>query len=124
MKANRVITHRKKFRGTEGLVGEFYDTVSEALGERLGCVLFQLPPSYRYSQENLERVVSQMDTSFRNVIEFRHVSWWREEVQVSRKGQLVQVQLLRGGAKGVGREAKVVFAYFKTTTTPTLPSTA
>ncbi len=80
VKVNRLVTHRKRFRDTEEIVRGFYEVVSDALGEKLGCLLFQLPPSYRYSKESLERILSQLDGSFRNVLEFRHRSWWRGEV--------------------------------------------
>lgn len=80
VKVNRSITHMKKFRDTEGMVKDFYEVVKEGLREKLGCILFQLPPSFRYSEENLERVLSHMDKGFKNVIEFRHKSWWRKEV--------------------------------------------
>ena len=80
VKANRAITHLKRFRGTQDLIKDFYSVVAEALGKKLGCVLFQLPPSFKYSEENLERILSQLDPSFRNAVEFRHESWWREEV--------------------------------------------
>ncbi|WP_457600052.1 DUF72 domain-containing protein [Hydrogenivirga sp.] len=80
VKVNRTITHMKKMKGTEELVRSFYSVVEESLAEKLGCFLFQLPPSFRYSEENLGRVLSQLDPSFRNVVEFRHESWWRDEV--------------------------------------------
>ena len=80
VKANRTITHLKKFRETEELVREFYSTVQEALDEKLGSVLFQLPPSFTHSEEKLERILNQLDPGFKNVLEFRHESWWREEV--------------------------------------------
>ncbi len=80
VKVNRTITHMKKLRDTEDLVGRFYEEVSEGLREKLACFLFQMPPSYRYSEENLERILEQVDGSFLNVLEFRDKSWWREEV--------------------------------------------
>ncbi len=80
VKANRLITHMKKFIGTEELIRDFYSVVDEGLREKIGCILFQLPPSFRYSEENLEKILDQLDPSFRNVVEFRHESWWREEV--------------------------------------------
>ena len=46
----------------------------------MGCFLFQLPPSYRYTKVRLNDIVSQLDPSRRNVAEFRHASWWNEEV--------------------------------------------
>ncbi|WP_245459838.1 DUF72 domain-containing protein [Rhizobium leguminosarum] len=44
-------------------------------------VLFdQLPPSVRYTPEMLQSILSQLDCRRRNVIEFRHKSWWNDEV--------------------------------------------
>ncbi|WP_457643020.1 DUF72 domain-containing protein [Persephonella sp.] len=48
--------------------------------EKLGTVLFQLPPSFKYSEENLDRILGSLDSRFTNVVEFRHGSWWREDV--------------------------------------------
>ncbi|HWJ91787.1 MAG TPA: DUF72 domain-containing protein [Flavisolibacter sp.] len=79
-KVPRSITHFRKFDGTETLVKDFYAVLKEGLQDKLGCVLFQLPPQLVYSQENLMKIVEQADHSFRNVIEFRHESWWRDDV--------------------------------------------
>jgi uncharacterized protein YecE (DUF72 family) len=46
----------------------------------MGCFLFQLPPSFRYSAAALRRIVEQLDPMRRNVVEFRHASWWNERV--------------------------------------------
>jgi len=80
-KVPRSITHFKKFEQTEGMINDFYSLLREGLKEKLACVLFQLPPSFTYSKERLAKVVEQTDSSFSNVIEFRHESWWRKDVQ-------------------------------------------
>lgn len=80
VKAPRIITHYKKLIDTESLVAEFYDTLRTGFKEKLGCVLFQFPPSYSYSEERLDKVIAAMDVSFNNVIEFRHNSWWADDV--------------------------------------------
>lgn len=80
VKAPRVITHFKKFHDTERLLDDFYHTVKEALGEKCGCCLFQLPPSYIYAPDKLERIVNSLHPSLPNVLEFRHSSWWQEDV--------------------------------------------
>ncbi|HEX8313566.1 MAG TPA: DUF72 domain-containing protein [Flavisolibacter sp.] len=88
-KVPRPITHYKKFVGTEGMMNDFYGTLREGLKEKLSCVLFQLPPSFTYSSERLESVIQHTDKSFQNVIEFRHESWWREDVrQILSKHQI------------------------------------
>jgi uncharacterized protein YecE (DUF72 family) len=79
VKVNEHITHIKKFKGTKTLVKDF-GMIADILGVRMGCFLFQLPPSYRYSNARLNDIVSQLDPARRNVVEFRHKSWWNEEV--------------------------------------------
>ena len=80
-KVPRSITHFKKFEGTERMINDFYGLLKEGLREKLACVLFQLPPTLIYSKEKLEKIISQVDPAFNNVIEFRHESWWKKSVQ-------------------------------------------
>jgi len=80
-KLPRSITHFKKFEGTERMTADFYGLLKDGLKEKLSCVLIQLPPQLPYSDEKLEKIISQIDASFTNVIEFRHESWWRKNVQ-------------------------------------------
>jgi uncharacterized protein YecE (DUF72 family) len=80
-KVPRSITHFKKFEETEQMLKDFYQLLKEGLQEKLSCVLFQLPPQFSYSEERLEKILSQVDASFHNVIEFRNESWWREDVK-------------------------------------------
>ena len=79
VKVCELITHIKKFRGTKTLVKDF-GLIADILGDRMGCFLFQLPPSYRYSKTRLKSILSQIDSARRNVVEFRHASWWNETV--------------------------------------------
>jgi uncharacterized protein YecE (DUF72 family) len=80
VKAPREITHDKSFVDTDFVLQEFYAVLQNGLKEKLGPVLFQLPPSFDFSHERLELLIRQMDKTFINVIEFRNISWWREEV--------------------------------------------
>ena len=90
VKAPRLITHYKKFSECESLVNDFYTAVSTGLQEKLGCVLFQLPPQFIYSPEMLEKIISSIDLSFQNAFEFRHASWWNENVfEQFRKNKLI-----------------------------------
>lgn len=79
VKVCELITHVKKFAGTKTLVKDF-GYIADLLGPRMGCFLFQLPPSYHYSPARLKSILSQIDHRHRNVIEFRHASWWNEKV--------------------------------------------
>jgi len=79
-KVPRLITHYKQFNDTRRMLNDFYCSCREGLREKLGCVLFQLPYRLEYSKEKLETILSQLDPSFLNVIEFRHSSWWKKSV--------------------------------------------
>ncbi|WIW44867.2 DUF72 domain-containing protein [Bradyrhizobium sp. 62B] len=79
VKVCEIVTHIKKFKGTKTLIRDF-GIIADILGERMGCFLFQLPPSYRYTKARLASIVDQLDPTRRNVVEFRHKSWWNEDV--------------------------------------------
>ncbi len=79
LKANRAITHTRKFHNTEQLTTTFY-RLTRLLREKLLCVLFQLPPVVHKSMALLQTIVNQQETSVMNVLEFRHESWWDSEV--------------------------------------------
>lgn len=80
VKAPRLITHYKRFRNALRETRDFYNTVSKGLQEKLGTVLFQLHPGIVYNETMLEQILGTLDTSFANVIEFRHESWWQDKV--------------------------------------------
>ncbi len=79
VKVNQRVTHLKRFRNTKRLIRDFCK-FADVLGEHMGCFLFQLPPSCRYTPARLRTAVSQLDPRHRNVVEFRHRSWWDEAV--------------------------------------------
>ena len=80
VKAPRLITHYRKFQSTRNDALQFYDRVLDGLQDKLGTVLFQLHPKMEFSEESLENILDSLDPSFKNVIEFRHNSWWNEKV--------------------------------------------
>lgn len=79
VKVPELITHQKRFTGTKTLVRDF-GHVADLLGARMGCFLFQLPPSFHYSPARLKGILAQLDPVRRNVVEFRHRSWWNASV--------------------------------------------
>lgn len=79
IKVNRIITHQMHFQDTGKLIREFYQ-IADVLGPKMGCFLFQLPPSFHFTGVRLGAILEQLDSVYRNVVEFRHASWWRPEV--------------------------------------------
>jgi uncharacterized protein YecE (DUF72 family) len=79
LKANRQITHLKKLRNVKSEVRYFY-ILADSLQEKLGCILFQLPPSIALNLELLQDFLETLSPHYRNVIEFRHETWYDEKV--------------------------------------------
>ncbi|MDB6092760.1 MAG: hypothetical protein JWM32_322 [Verrucomicrobia bacterium] len=79
VKVNREITHERRMVRTKLLVRKFYE-IGGVLGSQMGCFLFQFPPSYKFTASRLKSIAGQLDPAQRNVVEFRHKSWWRPSV--------------------------------------------
>lgn len=79
VKVSELITHVKKFKHVKTLVHDFC-YIADLLGKHMGCFLFQLPPSYHYTPGRLRDILDQLDHTRRNVVEFRHASWWNADV--------------------------------------------
>lgn len=80
VKAPKLITHIKKFVDCKPEIEEFFSLCKQGLNDKLGCILFQLPPSFHYSLEKLDLIIESMNPDFKTAIEFRHQSWWSQEV--------------------------------------------
>lgn len=78
LKASRRITHFKRLVNTDDELGYFVET-SQALGQRLGALLFQLPPNFKKDLERLETFLKLLPNSAPAAFEFRHDSWFDEE---------------------------------------------
>ncbi|MES2628514.1 MAG: DUF72 domain-containing protein [Bacteroidota bacterium] len=80
VKMNKGITHLARMKDVQERVLEFQDILTDGLGSKLSFCLFQLPGSFRYSEENLERILENVPHFPHNVVEFRHESWWNPKV--------------------------------------------
>lgn len=81
VKMSRYVTHVLKLKDAAQPCGDFIGLVKEGLGNKLANILFQMPPSFHYTAENMERVLSIVPHETGSVIEFRHISWWNTAVQ-------------------------------------------
>jgi uncharacterized protein YecE (DUF72 family) len=79
LKGSRFVTHRKKPEEAGDSVVKFYNR-AKALDDKLGCILWQLKPSFKKDLERLKAFCELLDTSFRNVIEFRDDSWFDDDI--------------------------------------------
>ncbi len=79
LKASRRITHDKRLKEADELTEYLLRTV-QTLGIQLGVILFQLPPYLRKDVSRLDRFLSLLPDSPLAAFEFRHESWFDEEV--------------------------------------------
>ena len=79
VKANRAITHLKRLQGVEEPLARFFEAASH-LGEKLGPVLFQLPPSLKRNDALLADFLALLPRRPISVFEFRHASWFDDAV--------------------------------------------
>jgi uncharacterized protein YecE (DUF72 family) len=78
-KAPQLITHRQKLVGSAESVGYFLRALS-SFGDKLGAVLFQLPPFLRKDAARLSDFLALLPDGTRAAFEFRHPSWFDDGV--------------------------------------------
>jgi uncharacterized protein YecE (DUF72 family) len=74
LKANQRITHFKQLRDTDDDVRVFLE-LAGLLGDKLGSVLFQCPPTLQYDRALIEAFIGYLPPGRRFAMEFRHPSW-------------------------------------------------
>jgi len=79
VKVSRFITHIKRLKDTGDAVDKFI-TRARILENKLGPLLYQLPPNMKRNDEVLESFLSILPRGMKHVIEFRHESWLDEGV--------------------------------------------
>ena len=79
LKASRRITHINRLANEDGTLEYFLRTVN-VLGDRLGPTLFQCPPSLRMDMTRLRDFLAGVPRTWRAALEFRHASWFTDEV--------------------------------------------
>ena len=86
LKASQRITHFKRLKDTGSEV-EYFFGVASTLGERLGPVLVQLPPNLKKDLPRLEAFLATLPAGARPAFEFRHASWFEEDVFEALRGK-------------------------------------
>jgi uncharacterized protein YecE (DUF72 family) len=78
VKASRYLTHMKKLKDPQEPLYRLFDRVS-VLEDKLGPILFQLPPRWRTNPERLEDLLEILPEDRRYAFEFRDPSWFDEK---------------------------------------------
>ena len=82
-KLPKLITHEKMLNLEEGVeenLNRFCDLIRPILlNGKLGCLLIQLPPKYAFNLDHLNKFFRILPAEFKFAVEFRHLSWMRNE---------------------------------------------
>jgi uncharacterized protein YecE (DUF72 family) len=79
VKANRLITHMKKLRNCKDTLDRFVDTIA-CFENKLGPVLFQLPPHWHINADRLEIFLEMLPRNLGYAFEFRDATWYDEKI--------------------------------------------
>ncbi len=108
LKASQFLTHRMKLKGAEQTVARFWG-LARRLGEKLGPVLVQLPPTMTKDVARLEEFLAALPDGHRAAIEFRHPSWFDDEVIAALRARGAALVCSEGfGDDGTVLEGKLV----------------
>jgi len=78
VKASRYLTHMKKFKDPEEPLARLLDRAS-VLADKLGPIIFQLPPRWRSNPGHLEGLLEILPEDQRYAFEYRDPSWFEEK---------------------------------------------
>jgi len=79
VKASQRITHFKRLNGVVDETNYLLETAA-ALGDRLGPVLFQLPPNMKKDLDRLQKFLETLPAGTKATWEFRHPTWFEDDV--------------------------------------------
>lgn len=82
LKASRQITHRKRLKQSDEPLAYLLETAA-SLGDRLGPLLFQLPPYFKKDVARLREFLGLLPEGRPFAFEFRHETWSDDEVRAA-----------------------------------------
>jgi uncharacterized protein YecE (DUF72 family) len=113
VKASRFLTHMKKLKDPREPLQRMFSRM-RGLGNRLGPVLYQLPPNFRVDVERLREFIDLLPRDARHVIEFRDPSWYTQDVcdLLDRADVAMCLHDMPGSATGRTRVGPFVYVRF------------
>jgi uncharacterized protein YecE (DUF72 family) len=111
-KLSRQITHLRRLRDSEELLSMFISRLS-LLGEKLGPVLVQLPPSLKPNDTLLEEFLELLPTDCRFAVEFRNRDWFCPSIHSVLERYNVATCLIDSPKLVIDNEVSAPFAYVR-----------
>lgn len=79
VKGSRYITHMKKLKTDKATLRRFFARAGK-LEDKLGPVLFQLPPHWKLNTERFADFLKMLSPEYRYTFEFRNATWYSDDV--------------------------------------------
>lgn len=112
VKANQRITHSGQLRDVGQLTQDFIERCA-ALGDKLGPILFQLPPTLKRDDDRLQKFLAALPPGARCALEFRHASWFDEHVLALLAGARAALVISEGEKLAPLRATTTDFCYVR-----------
>lgn len=114
IKAHQRITHLQRLRDAEETTEFFLRTLEPLrVAQRLGPVLFQLPPNLRLDLERLDAYLRLLPRGLRSVFEFRDPSWFTTDVYALLREHNVALCLAESETLETPEVITADFAYYR-----------
>ncbi len=114
LKAHQAITHFRRLKNAEEPLQRFLDCIQPlASAGRLGPVLFQLPPNLKADVELLGNFLPLLPRTLRAAFEFRHVSWFNDEVYAALREHQAALCIAENDDLQTPEVITTDFAYFR-----------
>lgn len=112
IKANQRITHTSRLQDVSEVTRDFLERCG-ALGDKLGPILFQLPPNLKRDDERLDGFLAGVPRGARCALEFRHATWFDEAVYAKLSGAGVALVISEDDKGSAPRLATADFCYVR-----------
>ncbi len=112
LKAPKRITHESRLKFVDKPLAYFCETAA-ALGPKLGPLLFQLPPNFKKDADRLREVLPLIPPGVRCAFEFRHASWFSDDVYGLLRGRNASLCIADTEDATTPLETTADFGYFR-----------
>jgi uncharacterized protein YecE (DUF72 family) len=112
LKSPRRITHDSRLKDCGPAVANFCQ-VASTLGDKLGALLFQLPPFLRKDLGLLDMFLAELPQGVHGAFEFRHVSWFDDEVFARLAGRNLALCVAESDKLSTPVRITADYAYFR-----------
>ena len=111
-KGSRYITHMKRLKEPERAVGRYFERV-EALEDKLGPIVFQLPGRFKPDRARLANFLEALPVDHRYAFEFRDPAWFQSEILEDLAARNVALCLYEFAGQQAPLEVTADFVYIR-----------